>query len=244
MDKIAVTCLGSGAALGRQRLWSSLLLDDRILLGLPPTVVQQLYRLGKTPATVEHIFISHLHADHHFGLPFFLLLFCYLHERKEPLYIIGPAGIGQASQQLFDLAWPGLRGAGILPKVPVEYVEVEASGSLSTGSLAFEAVKLKHFDMDAFGYRFAHKGRQIAFTGDTGQCPQLDSLLDGADVVITEFTHVLDVDDPGHLNAVAVTQLTDRLRAQGATILATHLSGEPAPIDGLLICQDGETYFV
>ena len=244
MDKIAVTCLGSGAALGRHRLWSSLLLDDRILLGLPPTVIQQLYRLGKTPAEVEHIFISHLHADHHFGLPFFLLLFCYLHEREDPLYIIGPTGIGQASQRLFNLAWPGLKEAGVRPRVPIEYVEVKASGSLSTGSLAFEAVKLKHFDMDAFGYRFTHKGRQIAFTGDTGQCPQLDGLLEGADVVITEFTHVLRVDDPDHLNATTVSQLTKRLRAQGATILATHLSGEPAPIDGLLICQDGETYFV
>ena len=244
MDKIAVTCLGSGAALGRHRLWSSLLLDDRILLGLPPTAIQQLYRLGKPPANVEHVLISHLHADHHFGLPFFLLLFCYLHERENPLYIIGPTGIGQASQQLFDLAWPGLKEAGVRPRVPVEYVEVKTSGSLSVGRLTVEAVKLKHFDMDAFGYRFAYKGRLIAFTGDTGPCPQLDSLLDGADVAITEFTHVLDVDDPGHLNAVAVKRITNRLREHGATILATHLSGEPAPIDGLLVCRDGETYFV
>jgi len=244
MEKIAVTCLGAGAALGRQRLWSSLLLDGRIMLSLPPTVIPQLYRLGKTPTAVEHIFISHLHADHHFGLPFFLLLFCYLHERKEPLYIIGPAGIGQASEQLYDLAWPGLRGAGILPRVPVEYVEVTANGDFAAGSLAFKAVKLRHFDMDAFGYRFAHKGRQIAYTGDTGECPQLERLVDGAEVVITEFTHSLYAEDPGHLNATTVSQLTKRLRAQGATVLATHLSGEPEPIDGLLVCQEGQTLYV
>ena len=143
------------------------------------------------------------------------------------------AGAGQES---------GLMGSVALRLV--EYVEVAASGELSAGPLVFEAVKLRHFDMDAFGYRFTHKGRQVAFTGDTGQCPQLDDLLDGADVVITEFTHALGADDPGHLDVVAVTRLTDRLRAQGATVLATHLSDEPAPIDGLLVCRDGETYFV
>lgn len=68
--------------------------------------------------------------------------------------------------------------------------------------------------------------------------------LDGADVVITEFTHAFHAEDPGHLNAAAVSQLTKRLRRQGATILATHLAAEPEPIDGLIICCDGETYLV
>jgi len=98
--------------------------------------------------------------------------------------------------------------------------------------------------MEAYGYRFAYKDREIAFTGDTGECTQLYQLLDGADVVVTEFTHAFESEDTGHMDAPAVSRLTKFLKAKGATVLATHLSGEPLPIEGLLICRDGETYIV
>ncbi len=244
MEKIAVTCLGSGAALGRERLWSSLLLDEKLLFGLPPTAIPQLYRLEKDITSIDQIFICHRHADHFFGLPFFLILYCFLYERKEPLFIIGPTGMEEATEKVYDLAWPGLREKGITPRIPIQFVEIERDGEFRAGALTFQAMRMEHFGMDAYGYRFTYKGRQIAFTGDTGECPQLDRLLDGAEVVITEFTHSLYTEDPGHLNATTVSQLTKRLRAQGATILATHLSGEPEPIDGLLVCQDGQTLYV
>jgi len=116
MDKLTVTCLGSGSALARDRLWSSLLLDERILFSLPPTVVSQLHRLGKDLTAINHIFISHRHADHFFGLPFLLLYYSYLYSRDEPLYIIGPAGMQEATQCLFNLAWPDLKEKGIEPR--------------------------------------------------------------------------------------------------------------------------------
>jgi ribonuclease BN (tRNA processing enzyme) len=115
---------------------------------------------------------------------------------------------------------------------------------LSGGGIAFQAVKLEHFGLETYGYRFAYKGREIAFTGDTGECPQLYRLVDGAGLVVLEFTHPDDAEDAGHLNAAAVSRLTGRLREQGATVLATHLSGEPQSIEGLIICQDGEVYLV
>jgi ribonuclease BN (tRNA processing enzyme) len=115
---------------------------------------------------------------------------------------------------------------------------------LSGGGIAFQAVKLEHFGLETYGYRFAYKGREIAFTGDTGECPQLYRLVDGAGLVVLEFTHPDDAEDAGHLNAAAVSRLTGRLREQGATVLATHLSGEPQSIKGLITCQDGEVYLV
>ena len=244
MGKIAVTCLGCGAALGGKRLWSSLLLDDRILLSLPPTSIPQLYRLKKDVRAIDYIFVSHRHADHFFGLPFLLLLYCYLYERKEPLYIIGPSGMKEATERLFDLAWPELKRREISPRVPLTFVEVDEQGEFQAGELEFRAVKLNHFGMEAYGYRFAYKDREIAFTGDTGECTQLYQLVDGADVVVTEFTHAFESEDTGHMDAPAVSRLTKFLKAKGATVLATHLSGEPLPIEGLLICRDGETYIV
>jgi ribonuclease BN (tRNA processing enzyme) len=246
MTTIAVTCLGSGAALGEDRFWSSLLLDDRILLGCPPTVVPQLYRLKKDPTVIDYIFISHRHADHFFGLPFFLLLYAYFYKRENPLYIVGPSGMERATTELYDLAWPDLRKQEILPRVVTIFVEVSDEGTFEAGDLSFHALKMTHFDMEAYGYRFNYNGREIAFTGDTGECPQLDRLVEGADLVITEFTHAFHSEDPGHLDANAVSRLIKRLGEgdRKPTILATHLAGHPEPIVGLTICHDGETYLV
>jgi len=244
MEKIAVTCLGSGAALGQGRFWSSLLVDGTILLELPPTSVPQLFRLGKDPTAIRHVFVSHFHADACFGLPFFLLLFCYLYERRETLYVVGPRGIGEKANELYDLAWPGLRKSGVVPRVPLAFVEVKDEGRFRAGDLAFEAVRAEHFGMDAFGFRFHCRGRTVAFTGDTGEGPSLDRLLAGADLVIAEFTHTAGHVGEGHLGRAAITRLVERARRSGTTVLATHLGGEPPRIEGLIVARDGETYLV
>jgi ribonuclease BN (tRNA processing enzyme) len=219
MEKIAITCLGSGSALAKERLWSSLLLDEKILFSLPPTAIFQLYRLGKDPSAIDHIFISHRHADHFFGLPFLILFYRYRYTRDTPLYIIGPKGMEEATVE---------------QRVPVSFVEIKREGEYQAGEIVFNAVKMEHFGMDAYGYRFTYRGREIAFTGDTEAGPHLDRLLTGADIVITELTHTVPSDDPGHLDVETVSEM----------VAPTHLRETPAPIEGLLICQDGETYLV
>jgi ribonuclease BN (tRNA processing enzyme) len=243
-DRIPLTCLGSGAALTDGRRWNSLLIDRRILLDLPPTAVVELQRLDLDLTEIDVIFISHLHADHMFGLPFLLLEYCIRRERDRPLYIVGPPGIEETTETLCELAWPDMREAGFAPHVPVSYVEVTEDGEYRAGDLAFSAVQMKHFTLTAFGYRFAYKGRTIAYTGDTGECEQLGKLLDGADVAIVELTHPKRSDDPGHMDAPAVNYWLNKLRQRGALVFATHMSETPDPIDGLTICEDCQTYYI
>ena len=244
MEKIAFTCLGSGSALSKERLWSSLLLDEKILFSLPPTAIPQLYRLGKDPSAIDHIFISHRHADHFFGLPFLIVLYRYRYTRDTPLYIIGPKGMEKATVELYHAAWPNLEWKDLTQRVSISFVEIEGEEEYQAGEIAFEAVKMEHFGMDAYGYCFTYKGRKIAFTGDTEVGPHLDRLLARADIAITELTYAVPSDDPGHLDVETVSEMVAQLRAHGAIVLATHLRETPAPIEGLLICRDGETYLV
>jgi len=243
-DRIPLTCLGSGAALSDGRRWNSILIDHRILLDLPPTAVVELQRLDLDLTEIDTIFISHLHADHMFGLPFLLLEYCIRRERDLPLYIVGPPGIEERTVTLCDLAWPDMRKAGFEPHVPVSYVEVTEDGEYHAGDLAFTAVRVAHFTLAAFGYRFAYKGRTIAYTGDTGECAQLGKLLDGVDVAILELTHPKPSDDPGHMDAPAVSYWLNKLRQQGTRVFATHMSETPDPVDGLTICEDCQTYHI
>lgn len=226
------------------RPWNALLLDRRILFELPPTAVVELQRLGFELTEIDVILITHLHADHMFGLPFLLLEYCVRRHRDRPLYVVGPSGIEERTETLCDLAWPGMREAGYVPDVPVKYVEVHGEGEHTAGDLRFTAVRMEHFDLTAFGYRFTYRGRTIAYTGDTNDCQQLDDLLTGADVAILELTYPSPTDDPGHLDAPAVAHWVRRLRAQGARVFATHMSEIPDPIEGLTILEDGCTYWL
>jgi len=236
----SLVCLGSGAALNDGRLYNSLLIGGEILLDLPPTAVPQLHRLGQDLTAINHIFISHLHGDHAFGLPFLLLDYCVRIKREEPLYIIGPSGLEGMTDILCDLAWPEMRQHGFEPHVPLRYVEVEEEGTYSAGDLEFIAIPMKHFTLDAYGYRFEHRGTTYGYTGDTGECTQIHRLLDGVDVAIMELTHPGEDTSGGHLDKEAVSRLTKRLRCQGATVVATHMSADPGPIEGLLLCEDGQ----
>jgi len=243
-DAIPLTCLGSGAALTDGRQWTSTLVDDRILLDLPPTAVVELQRLKLDLTAIDVIFISHLHADHNFGLPFLLLEYCIRRQRERPIHIVGPPGIEEQTEALCDLAWPHLRKAGFEPHVPVAYVEVTEGGDYQAGDLAFRAVRMEHYALTAFGYRFNVDGRTIAYTGDTANCEQMGELLDHVDVAILEWTHPQASQDPGHMDAPAISYWIDQLRSQGTRVFATHMSHTPDPVDGIQICEDGKTYYV
>ncbi|MBN1857810.1 ribonuclease Z [Candidatus Bipolaricaulota bacterium] len=244
MNPLSLTCLGSGSALGGERLWSSLLIDDTTLLGLPPTAIPQLHRLHKDLTKIRRVFISHLHADHSFGLPFLLLHYRYTDNRPEPLYIIGPSGLKAVMKQLCRLAWPGLCDRGFPIQEPVRFIEVAEDGSYDAGGFAFDAVRMAHYNMLSFGFRFKVRGRLIAFTGDTGRCDAVLQLIDGADVVITEFTHTAkDVgENGGHFDASDIHWLLEHLPPE-TRVLATHMSGTPSPqdrkLDRILFCEDG-----
>ena len=243
-DQIPLVCLGSGAALTDGRDWSSLLIDGKILLDLPPTAIPQLHRLGIDFSQIETVFITHLHADHMFGLPFLLLEYCMRRCRENPMVIVGPAKLEEVTYQLCDLAWPDLREKGFEPCLPLSFIEISESSDYQAGDLPFSAVAMNHFGLDAFGYRFSHKGRTIGYTGDTGEGAQINQLLKGVDIAILELTHPRKSDDPGHMNRPAVERLAPGLSTQGSTIFATHMSGTPAPIPGVIICEDGKTYWI
>ena len=242
--RLPILCLGSGAALSDGRLWNSLLIDGRILLELPTTSVPQMLKLGIDPTQIETIFISHLHADHMFGLPFLLLEYCVRRRRTQPLYIVGPTDLEAVTFQLCDLAWPDLRDVGFEPHVPLHFVEIPDEGTYTVGDLSFETVRMNHYGLSAFGFRFRVGDRLLAYSGDTGDTGDLDRLYDGVDVAIVELTHPHASEDPGHLDAPTVRRLADSLRQHGTKIFATHINGSPDPIEGVTLCEDGKTYWV
>ena len=104
---------------------------------------------------IDHIFISHLHGDHVYGLPG--LLNSYAHSgRTRPMYIFGPKGI----RQLIDTV---LRLTSSIVDFEIVYHELEGQDKrkiLEASGLRVYAFPLKH-RIVTYGYRFDEKEPQV-----------------------------------------------------------------------------------
>jgi ribonuclease BN (tRNA processing enzyme) len=215
-----ITFLGTGNAFAPGRDWSCILVEEAILLDAGPTVLANLKHLGADPARIRHIFISHFHGDHFLGLPFLLLEYHFKTRTTAPLTIIGPAGIAALVTRAMELAFPDIAVRG-WPR-PLHFVEVTPGTPQEADGLSFEAVPMEHSrdTLDAYGYRLHLPDGILAYSGDTGMTPALETLLDGARAVILEATE--QDASPLHLSPAAIRALRDRLPA-ACTVLLTHL---------------------
>ncbi|MEZ5072468.1 MAG: ribonuclease Z [Bacteroidales bacterium] len=110
----------------------------------------QLRRYGKNPARIHHIFISHLHGDHVFGL-FGLLSTMGLMGRTQPLHLYGP-------EALRDLLQDHLRMFGPLPFPYVVHGPGNTAGPVvyEDKNLEVRRLPLRHRTI-TFGYLFREK---------------------------------------------------------------------------------------
>lgn len=76
---------------------------DLLLLDCGEGTQIQLQRYGVKWGRISHIFISHLHGDHYFGLPGLLNSMSLL-RRTQPLHLYAPAGLEGILQQIFAVA--------------------------------------------------------------------------------------------------------------------------------------------
>lgn len=229
-----LTFLGSGNAYGAEgRAFSSLLLNDRFMFDCGPTVLQQLTRLGLSSDQVDAVFISHFHADHFFGLPF-LYLDCWRRQRSRDLLVVGPPGIEERAEHLFDLAFGSLPPNRTYHR---RYVEVRDGIEAEAAGLAFCAGAVEHVpNLESFGFRVTAGGRSLVYSGDVRQCQGLVNLITGADVLILECSCAGEI---VHLSPDAIDELVRHAKPDAKTIV-THLDGRPHPRDfqGLIVASD------
>lgn len=147
------------------------LIDDKIMIDFPNGACKYLYRLDIIPNTINNIVLTHLHGDHYFDMPFYLLnksksenkdvnIFCSKEGKKK----INKIGI---------LAFPNSFK--------------EACNSLNlkycfNDDFIIEDYKVEKMLVDhgrmkpAFGYIFSKDDICVGFTGDTSLCESVEIL--------------------------------------------------------------------
>jgi len=129
-----------------------------LLFDAPEGVQRQMMASTVSYMKINHIFLSHLHADHILGIPG-LVATMSMHGRTDPLFIYGPRGTREMVKKSLEVG---------MMRVSFEVVckEVKAGVVMEAKEFTITAVELKH-DVPCFGYVFEEKGKEAEFMRET-----------------------------------------------------------------------------
>jgi ribonuclease BN (tRNA processing enzyme) len=157
----------------------------RVLLDCGPGVLARLREWEHWPR-VDAIAITHFHLDHWGDLVPWVwgAQFGPARELEAPALWVPPGGRSLLAElgerlgrpEMFEQAF---RANEFEPGRPFGVAEIEVT-----------AVKVLHYDLDAYGFRVAANGSVLAYSGDSGPDASLVELARGADLFVCEATLV------------------------------------------------------
>ena len=178
------------------------MVDGRLLLDGGAPLLPHMHRCGVDPGAIDAVFLTHFHGDHMLGLPPFVLYRIFVDQR--PLTLIGPEGVEEKMETLFEVSWGADWKSVMRPRFNVTYENALAAGSAA--GYMYQTIRLDHGTSGSNGYRIKVGGRLIAYSGDTEPTQPLDDLVEGADVAIVEAT------GPGDVFSHMSWEAADKLR--------------------------------
>ncbi len=169
---------------------------------------------------IDFIVISHFHADHAGGLPFFILEAKSVLKRKRPLTIVGPRGLRARLSRIMETAFPGSSSLDL--PFPLHLRELAIGKPSSIGGLKAAAFHVAHNDRagPCLGFRFDADGKVIAYSGDTQWTDTLIEIGKDADLFICEC-YGRNKPSPGHMTLATLERKIDLIRCK--RLVLTHM---------------------
>ena len=204
---------------------ASLMIGEKHKVDYPPDTFLHSLQRGKPLSRVEHLFITHSHADHFYPESLRLRLepFAYIASPR-PLHIYGSETIRDLTEETLGRPLPD----GLV------FHEMELFRPFTAGEIDILPVKAAHRANElCLNYVFTAGGKGFLQAFDTGwypddTCKALAGLM--LDVAIIECTAgKLDEPPTAHLNVEAVIRIREELIERRtlrpeAKVIATHFS--------------------
>jgi len=200
-----VTILGSGAALPDPlRMHSAFLVtvdtDHHYLLDCGHGATHRIVQANVDPATVNNVFLSHLHHDHCSDYPYFVIS-TWMCNRNKPIKLFGPRGTKNFSDGLLEngafkidikarAAYP--RRQSNMFAIRPEITEIEQGGLIFEDETAkVYAMSVDHIPPETcgcFAFKVQAQNKSVVFSSDTIALDAMVEFAKGADVLIHDAT--------------------------------------------------------
>lgn len=241
------TFLGtSGALASAARDNTSLVVEGggvAVLLDCGGSVVHRLRRLAIDPLALTHVVVTHLHADHAFGLPSLVAQLAML-ERRAPLVVVcRPEHVEPLRTLLtvFNL-WERPE------RFPVMLAPIElgiGAPAFVTGPLAVSTAPNAHGAMPNFAVRVdVERERAVVYSSDTEPSDAVVALARGADVLVHEATFAERDRAPGRFVAHSSAAEAGQVAAKAGVrrLILTHI-GAGYHADVMALADEARSHF-
>jgi ribonuclease BN (tRNA processing enzyme) len=172
---------------------------------------------------ISTILITHFHADHIGGLPFFILEANYVLKRQSALTIAGPPGLKARYAEMMDAAYPGTQTLQL--SFPLTLREVEIGKRNEIGNMRVTPFRVVHDERagPCLGYRCETESKVVAYSGDTQWTDTIIDIGRNADLFICE-AYTRDKPITSHMALSSLEKHLPQIKPK--RLVLTHMSND------------------
>ncbi|MFC1534056.1 MBL fold metallo-hydrolase [Thermodesulfobacteriota bacterium] len=237
-----IKILGNGGAINDGLPYNAFVIDGNLLCETPPDIMLSIHKNCIGLSSIDTIYISHLHGDHIFGLPFVILSAFFLHvgaDKRLSFRIVGPEGLEKMTENLIVSAFTSNHPCLKWMKEFCTFLEVnEISSPELVNGFKTSIFKLDHL-IDTYGFSLAHEDNSVdfAYVADTLWCESVHALLSNKPRVVLIDLNGKDNDPvPVHLSIGDLRKKAIPLTGRKTKYFGTHLKEEFNSTISCVIC--------
>jgi ribonuclease BN (tRNA processing enzyme) len=170
---------------------------------------------------IQTILVTHFHADHFGGIPFFMLDAQFSSKRNQPLTIVGPPGLLQWYEKVMETSFPG--SSKTKPKFDLSFIELRPKETAEVAGVKVRPFQALHGEPEGpfFSYRLEAENRTLTYSGDTEWTEELVEAAFQSDLFIAE-AYFFEKKIKFHLDLATLKE--QLLLIQPKRLILTHMS--------------------
>jgi len=212
------------------------------LVEAPPDLMVSLKKLRLDFEKIDTIFISHLHGDHTFGLPFLIInkwINTLQGTTSTPLTILGPQGIEQHVKTVTEAAFSSSHPCNAWIGDNVLFKIISADFEMKLDGLSVSCFDVQHI-VETYGLLLSANNQKLfAYISDTRWCQEVEQVLTSQPRIV-----LMDMNggDPSiHVSLSEVIEKGLPITGSDTICYGTHLTEEFDTIHANIKCaKQGE----